>query len=68
MRTITTWFILTAPWLILLCDYAVYRLDGYEATITAVVRDWHERWPLLTEGVFVLGVVLLWGHLYRRWF
>lgn len=66
MRQITTLFIITAPVLILFCDWLAYRYCGYEATITAVVRDWHAKssWP---EVIFLLGCVVLYLHLFRDW-
>ncbi len=66
MKTVTTWFILLAPFAILLVDYLVFWAFGTEATITGVVRAWSEEsaWP---EVIFLAGVVLLYAHLYRGW-
>lgn len=64
MRTVTVWFILVAPIAILLFDVLLYILGGYTATITAVVRSWHEQssWP---EFLFLVGVLLLYSHFFR---
>lgn len=66
MRTVTVWFVLLAPLVILLLDFLIYLFDGYSATITAVVRGWHEesRWP---EFLFLMGCTLLYSHLFRNW-
>ena len=66
MREVTGWFVLIAPLVILLTDWVVYQQYGYTATITAVVREWHEQstWP---EFVFVVGVGILYLHLFRNW-
>lgn len=66
MRDVTGWFVLLAPLVILGTDYLVYVYCGYEATITAVVREWHLKtgWA---EFVFLTGVVLLYVHLFRDW-
>ena len=67
MRDVTAWFVIVAPPLVLVADAVVFFLDGYEATITAVIRDWSED-SCIPEVVFIVGAVLLWGHLFRRWF
>jgi hypothetical protein len=65
MKSVTSWFVLTAPFLILLTDALVYLLFGYEATITGVVRSWHEK-SYLPEVLFLVGCLLLYLHLFRN--
>ena len=64
MRDFTAYFILLAPLAILATDCFVWIRFGTEATITGVVRGWAEKsdWP---EVVFVVGVVVLYYHLFR---
>ena len=65
-RHFTAWFILLAPVAILLTDFLVYRLFGYDATITGVIRSWaaQSTWPLF---IYVVGVVVLGLHLFTGW-
>ena len=66
MRDLTAAFILLGPPLVLLADAALFWTVGEEATITHVVRTWacYSWWP---EAVYILGALLLWGHLFRGW-
>ncbi len=60
------WFILLAPALILLGDWLIYKVDGYDATITAVTRGWADE-SLIPEVIYVVATLLLWAHIFRRW-
>jgi hypothetical protein len=65
-RFITTLFIIFGPLIVLAVDWAVDRLIGYEATITAVVRD-AAAVSALPETVYLVGALALWAHLFRGW-
>lgn len=66
MRDITAWFILIAPLVILTMDGIVWWFCSSGCTITGVVREWamESPWP---EALYVLGVVVLYLHLFRGW-
>lgn len=66
MRDITARFVLVAPLVILGLDGLVWHFFGARATITAVVRDWHDDTPW-TEFIFVAGCTLLYFHFFRDW-
>lgn len=63
LRDITIWVILLAPTLVIAYDIFVWLVDA-DATISGVVRDWSKvtPWP---EFIYVLGVVILYLHLFR---
>lgn len=66
MKQITAWFTLVGPLAILVADAALFFFDGYESTITAVVRGWaaESPWP---EFVFLIGAAILYVHFFRKW-
>ena len=66
MRDIVAWTIIVLPLLVILADGIVYGVQP-TCTITCVVREAHTRspWP---EFAYVMAVVILWGHFFRRWF
>lgn len=66
IRFITTIIVLTGPTLVLLYDLLIFIRYGHEVTITNVIRTWAEEssWP---EFVFLIGVALLYLHLFRKW-
>lgn len=65
MRDITAAFILIGPAVILTVDAVIWIWHGSEATITTVVRGWHEKssWP---ELAYIAIVTLLYVHLFWR--
>lgn len=64
--TVTAWFVLLAPVAILTVDWLVNYYVGYCGTITAVVRGWAAKTPW-AEFLYVLGVTVLYLHLFRGW-
>lgn len=64
-KHITSWVVILGPIVVLGLDWLVFRFFGYEATITGVVRTWAEKsaWP---EAVYLLGALVLYLHLYRK--
>ena len=62
----TSLFVLIAPIAILLIDFIVYWLYGYDATITGVVRSWAEKstWPMF---IYIIGTVILGLHFFTGW-
>lgn len=64
VRYLTIVFIVSAPLIILGVDYLVLVRYGYDATITGVIRSWAEK-GLWAEAVFLVGVLILWLHLFR---
>ncbi len=65
-RQVTAQFIVLAPLVILAVDFYLEWYVSPDATITAVVRDWHAKspWP---KFIYVVGVVVLYLHLFERW-
>ncbi len=45
-----------------LYDLASWLIGGYDATATAVIREWSERWPW-ARWVLLILLVVLWAHL-----
>jgi hypothetical protein len=55
-----TTFVVASVLFILICagDYVLYVKGGTRLTLSGVVRDWGERWPLLRTVIpFLLGVL-----------
>lgn len=64
MRLVSALIVLLGPVIVLAYDFYVYRVHGYEATITSVVRSW-ERKCVWVEFAFVFAVLVLYLHFFR---
>ncbi len=60
MRQATCWFLCLYALVPLLWTAAAWRFSGYEATITAVLRDVARVQPLIIAGLSALFTSLLW--------
>jgi hypothetical protein len=65
MRNATVIFAILYPFVPLAWTIAAFWVSGYEATITAVVRDYAARYPMAGIAVAVVFTSLCWhwfGH------